>query len=118
MKNSTISQFRTAQQEPPRPPKELGRHGKVLWRSLQEEYAITDRGGLAYLVSVCRAEDDIQRMRAIVATDGDVVEDRFKQKQPHPLLAAIRGAEQVKRQALAGLRLDVEPLRDRPGRPG
>jgi hypothetical protein len=44
--------------------------------------------------------------------------DRFGQKREHPLLAAIRGLEAVKRQALKSLNLDIEPLRDKPGRPG
>ena len=82
------------------------------------DYMIDDPGGLALLLSACRAEDDITRMREQVARDGHTLTDRFGQMQPHPLLSAIRGSEQTKRQALRGLNLDVEPLRDRPGRPG
>ena len=70
------------------------------------------------LLPACRSEDDIQRMRKAVAKDGDMTKDRFGQKREHPLLAAIRGLEAVKRQALKSLNLDIEPLRDKPGRPG
>jgi hypothetical protein len=56
-------------------------------------------------------------MRAQVEREGDTVGDRFGQMQPHPLLAPIRGAEQVKLRALKALSLDIEPLRDKPGRP-
>jgi hypothetical protein len=100
------------------PPKSLKKAGRNLWNSIQNEYCINDPGGLAHLLSACRAEDDIQRMREAVARDGDTIEDRFKQMREHPLLAAIRGAEGVKRAALKSLNLDIEPLRDKPGRPG
>src|SRR5258706_11533247 len=100
-----------------RAPKGLKAPGRRLWKAIQAEYSIDDPGGSAHLEAACRAEDDIQRMRKTVTTDGDVLLDRFGQKTPHPLLAAIRGLEAVRRQALSALNLNVEPLHDRPGRP-
>jgi hypothetical protein len=53
-----------------------------------------------------------------IKTDGETYRDRFGQIRAHPLLPVERDA---RAQYLAGLRalnLDVEPLRDRPGRPG
>ena len=102
----------------PEPPKGLKKAGRNQWISIQEQYGIDDPGGLAHLVSACRTEDDIARMRATLERDGDTITDRFGQKREHPLLAAIRGLEAVKRQALKSLNLDIEPLRDKPGRPG
>jgi hypothetical protein len=102
----------------PEPPKSLKKAGRTLWNAIQSEYGINDPGGLAHLVTACRSEDDIQRMRDAVASDGDTITDRFQQKREHPLLGAIRGLEAVKRQALKSLNLDIEPLRDKPGRPG
>ena len=101
-----------------KPPKVLNKVGRQLWNSIQLEYDIADPGGLSHLLTACRSEDDIERMRETVSQDGDLVTDRFGQKQPHPLLVAIRGLETTKRQALSSLNLDIEPLRDRPGRPG
>ena len=100
------------------PPRGLKKAGRTLWNAVQKEYGINDPGGISHLVTACRSEDDIQRMRAAVARDGDMTSDRFGQKREHPLLAAIRGLEAVKRQALKSLNLDIEPLRDKPGRPG
>jgi hypothetical protein len=100
-----------------KPPQELGKFGRALWKKLTEEFSIVDSGGLALLVSICRAEDDVQRMRTTVAADGDIVVDRFGQKVPHPLLAAVSRCETIKRQGLAALHLDIEPLHARPGRP-
>jgi hypothetical protein len=37
--------------------------------------------------------------------------------EPHPLLAAIRRAEGVKRLAIRELNLNVQPLHSSPGRP-
>ena len=114
MKNAVIARFQA--KTPPKPPKTLGKDGRALWTSIQLEYEVGDPGGLAHLASACRAEDDIARMRATVAADGDMLTDRFGQKVSHPLHAAIRGAEQVRRQSLRALNLDLEPLKS-PGRP-
>jgi hypothetical protein len=43
--------------------------------------------------------------------------DRFDVMKPHPLLAAERDARSQFLQGLKSLNLDLEPLRDRPGRP-
>ena len=102
---------------PAQPPKELKAPGRALWEGIQQEYAIQDPGGLSHLASACRAADDIARMRNKVSREGDTIKDRFGQIREHPLLAAIRGAEATKRQALKSLNLDIEPLRDKPGRP-
>jgi|SRR5881296_1575285 len=110
MKNSPIAKFR-APKPALRPPKELKTAGRALWKSLTGEYLINDAGGLTLLLTVCRCEDDIQRFRTALAVDGDLITDRFGQKQPHPLLAAMRGAETVKRQSLRALNLDLEPLK-------
>ena len=100
----------------PKPPKELGKPGRTLWKAIEDEYAISDAGGLALLLAACRAEDDISRMRETVAREGDVL--KSDPSKPHPLLAAIRGSEGVRRQAIRALNLDVEPLKGiGPGRP-
>jgi hypothetical protein len=116
-KSSTVVKlpFRNAAPEPPRA---LKKPGRTLWNAIQSEYGINDPGGLAHLLTASRCEDDVQRMRAAVTKDGDMIKDRFGQNREHPLLAASRGLEAVKRQALKSLNLDIEPLRDRPGRPG
>jgi hypothetical protein len=101
--------------KPPRAPAGLKKHGRALWRAIQSEYSVDDSGGVAFLTAACRAEDDIQRMRKALAVEGDTILDRFSQKQAHPLIPAIRGMEQVRRQNLAALALNIEPLsKDRP----
>ncbi|HEX4997996.1 MAG TPA: hypothetical protein VFY29_07215 [Terriglobia bacterium] len=105
----------TLKKKPPKPPADLAAAGKALWKSIVEDYGVDDPGGLALLTSVCRTEDAIVRMLATVAADGDTC--KTDPSKPHPLLAAIRGSEGVKRQGLAALHLDVEPKQSGPGRP-
>jgi hypothetical protein len=106
------SRFQPKRNLPP-PPESLGAAGRLLWVALTSEFNIDDSGVLTSLLTVCRSEEDIVRMREIVARDGDTYLDRFEKLAAHPLLNAIRGAEQVKRQALKSLNLDIEPLRDK-----
>jgi hypothetical protein len=100
----------------PKIPEELGTAGRRLWKAIQDEFEILDSGGLAYLLSAARAEDDIQRMRQTLAREGDV--SPTDRSRAHPLHAAIRGAETVRRQSLRALNLDIGPMRTTgPGRP-
>lgn len=99
----------------PKPPAELGPAGKKLWKQIVDEYDVIDSGGLAHLLTAGRAEDDIQRMRATVAKDGDLCPT--DKSRAHPLLAAIRAAETTRRQSLRALNLDVVPGTAGPGRP-
>jgi hypothetical protein len=113
--NALNARFRPKRAAPRRTPKELDSPGRALWKALQTEYDVDDAGGQALLLAACRAEDDIQRMRQTVAREGDVL--KSDPSKPHPLLAAIRGSEQVRRQSISSLHLDLNPLENRPGRP-
>ena len=108
---SSVAQFRP-RREAPKPPAELQRAGQALWKAILAEFEIEDAAGFAHLLTACRSEDDVRRLRKQIATDGDLVQDRFGQSREHPLLAACRGAETTRRQALKSLNLDIEPLRD------
>ena len=88
-KSATVIPLRSMS---PEPPKTLGKAGKTLWISIQDQYGIDDPGGLAHLLTACRSEDDIERMRCR-RQNGDMTSDRFGQKREHPLLAVIRGLE-------------------------
>ena len=117
MKKANLLKLPSLRAKPPRSPKGLGTAGRRLWTGIQREYSITDAGGIAHLMSACRAEDDLERLRNQVRREGDTITVTGKPPIAHPLLASIRGLETVKRQALRSLNLDLEPLRDRVGRP-
>ena len=82
------------------------------------EYGIEDAGGLLYIRTFADAFTQELKAMDVVAADGLTFEDRFKQVKAHPLLSVIRDARAQKMAALKSLCLDIEPLRDRPGRPG
>ena len=56
--------------------------------------------------------------RRQIEKEGPTSHDRFGQLRGHPLLAVERDARGQFLMALKALNLDLEPVRDRPGRPG
>jgi len=85
---------------------------------LIDEYGISDAGGLLYIQSFADAYTQELAAMDIVAVDGLTFLDRFNQIKSHPLCSIIRDARSQKLAALKHLNLDLEPLRDKPGRPG
>jgi phage terminase small subunit len=56
-----------------------------LWAHSQNHKELTSDKRLI-LVKACEAFDEAERCRRIIKKEGMVVEDRFKQRKPHPLL--------------------------------
>ena len=101
-----------------RAPSHLSVDAKHWWRELQKEYQISDAAGLLLLQTACEAHDRLKMAQAEIVRDGQAVMDRFSQPKPHPLLTVERDARAAMLAALKQLNLDLEPLRDGPGRPG
>lgn len=99
------------------PLKHLSNEAAEIWRHLVDEYGISDPGGLQLLKLYCECFDRATACRKQIDTEGMQVSDRFGQMKPHPLLAAERDARSQMLASLRQLNLDVEPLRDAPGRP-
>lgn len=99
------------------PPKHLSGEAKKLWRDLVSEYSIDDAGGLAILKTGLEAYDRATAARLEIDREGMSIVDRFGAKKPHPLIPAERDARGQWLAALKQLNLDIEPLRDGPGRP-
>ena len=101
-----------------KPPRHLSGEARRRWRALVAEYHLRDEAGLQILRTALEALDRALSSTAAIAVQGATFTDRFGQPRPHPLLATERDA---RAQYLAGLKmlnLDLEPVRDRPGRPG
>jgi P27 family predicted phage terminase small subunit len=101
-----------------RAPSHLSKEAKRWWRELQDEYQISDAAGLLLLQTACEAHDRMKAAAATIEREGQTVKDRFDQDKPHPLLTVERDARSAMLAALKQLNLDLEPLRDSPGRPG
>ena len=99
-------------------PSHLSKEGKRIWRDLVDEYQIKDIAGLRILRVALEAFDRAQAARDMINSDGMIVKDTFGQSKPHPLLAIERDSRAAFLSGLKALNLDLEPLHDRPGRPG
>jgi hypothetical protein len=100
------------------PPKGLSAAAKRWWWRLLDEHDITDAAGLLLLEQALRCFDRAEGARALLDADGAVVRDRWNQLKQHPAAAIERDSRSGTLQALRALNLDLEPLREAPGRPG
>lgn len=98
-------------------PKTLSTEGRTWWKRIVTEYDVTDDGGRLLLQTALEAFDRMRNCQAAIKRDGEMVKDRFDQLKPHPLLPAERDARAQMLAAMKALNLDLEPLRDRVGRP-
>ena len=99
-------------------PMGLSEPAKKWYRRLLAEFEIRDDAGRLLLETAMRAFDRGESARALLERDGVVITDRWGQSKPHPAAAIERDARSGMLAAMRALNLDVEPLRDRPGRPG
>lgn len=99
------------------PPKRLSSEARGWWRKLLGEYAIEDEAGRLLLMTAMEAFDRMRLAQNAVKRTGAVFKDRFGQFKAHPLLSVERDARAQMMAALKALNLDLEPLRDGPGRP-
>jgi hypothetical protein len=82
------------------------------------EYTVSDEGGVTLLTLAVLARQRMQAAAAEVEKAGMTITDGGGRLKAHPLLAVERDARAQMLAALKALRLDLEPLRDKPGRPG
>ena len=99
------------------PPKDLSRAAQEWYRRLTTEFEIRDEAGLLLLETAMRAYDRAETARSLLERDGVTISDRWGQTKVHPAAAIERDARSGLLAALRALNLDVEPLRDRAGRP-
>ena len=99
-------------------PEHLSAEARKWWDDVMQEYRIDDHGGLLVLQTALEAFDRMRLSQSEIARDGQTILDRFDQRKPHPLLQTERDARYAFMSALKQLNLDLEPLRDGPGRPG
>jgi P27 family predicted phage terminase small subunit len=101
-----------------KPPKNLSREARNLWRKIQDEYQISDEAGLLILAIACEAFDRMRQAQDILSNEGMTTTDRFGQARAHPAATIERDSRAAMLGALKQMNFDLEPLRDGPGRPG
>ena len=87
-----------------------------MWQSIQNEYSISDSGGLQMLAQACACADRAAECATIIAEQGAVIASKNGIRD-HPLLRHETSARALCCRILARLGLDLEPLQSRVGRP-
>jgi hypothetical protein len=62
--------------------------------------------------------DRMREAQAMLRKDGITLTDRFGQVKQHPATLVERDSKALMVRQLKALNLDLEPVHDRPGRPG
>jgi phage terminase small subunit len=110
VKNST-------KDKPPVAPKGYSPAARQLWTDVVTGWSV-DSAALVILAAACEDLMRVEQARAIIDAEGLVSKDRFGQAKAHPAVSVERDAKSGMLRALSQLGLDLEPLHDRPGRPG
>jgi P27 family predicted phage terminase small subunit len=100
----------------PKIPAHLSAEAKGWWKKLVAEWALDD-AALMILESALESFDRMRQAQADIAKNGLVATDRFGQRKPNPACVIERDAKAAMSRDLKALNLDLEPLRDAPGRP-
>ena len=82
------------------------------------EYRIEDAAGLLLLTTALECFDRMKSASAVLDEEGPCFSDRHGQARPHPAATVEANNRSQMMIALKNLNLDLEPLRDRVGRPG
>jgi hypothetical protein len=100
-----------------RTPGHLKTAGAKLWRELIDDYSIHDAAGVALVTTAAEALDRMKAAQAAISQHGEVVADRYGGVRLNPACNLEKDARNGLLAALKALNLDLEPLRDGPGRP-
>jgi phage terminase small subunit len=100
-----------------KPPAHLGKAGAKLWRELVDEYSVADAAGVALITCAAECLDRMRAAQASIATDGEIVRDRYNAPKLNPACNLEKDARSGFVTALKALNLDLEPLHSGPGRP-
>ena len=102
-------------QTPVSPPRSLGTHGQQLWDKVQQEYRISDIGGIETLMQICAAVDTLETLAAIVREEGPMIKTATT-RRAHPCIREQTHLRAFIVRSLQTLGLVVEALKP-PGRP-
>lgn len=98
-------------------PEHLSIEAREWWQRIMDEYDIADTAGQLLLLSAMEAFDAMREAQTAVDKHGPVYLDRYQQPKANPACAVVRDSRAAMLSALKALNLDLEPLRDGPGRP-
>ena len=94
----------------PQPSRTLGNHGRSLWYSVMDEYAVEDVGGREMLLQACQALDRAEALRIEIDRDGPIIRTRGTVKD-HPALKHELANRAFVVRTLARLGLNFETVK-------
>ncbi len=98
-------------------PKHLRQDGQTFWLLLTEEYGITDAAGLALVTTAAECLDRQRQAQELIQVHGPCVETAAGGLKSNPACKLEVDSRNGFLAAMRALNLDLEPLRDGPGRP-
>jgi len=100
----------------PSPPKFLSKESKKLWKEYCSRYDF-ECHAFKILEIALSCYDRVLEARKILNSEGVTCEDRWGVVKQHPAVAIELKYERLMIDSMGKLNLDVEPLRETPGRP-
>jgi hypothetical protein len=100
----------------PEAPANLGEHGAKLWRDILAEWDIDNVSDLAILEQAAQAYDRAERMRLLIAAQGETISTGTGSSKPNGCIALELQARALCARLVGKLHLTDEPRRG-PGRP-
>lgn len=98
-------------------PAHLRDAGSAFFVSVANEYGVADAAGLALLARAAECVDRMNAAHAAIAEHGELIPDRYGGVKLNPACNLEKDARSGFLAAMRALNLDLEPLRDGPGRP-
>jgi hypothetical protein len=98
------------------PLRPLGSHGPRLWSQVQTEYRIVDIGGREILTQCCEALDRVERLRAEIDRDGEILRTKAGPRV-HPGINQETHLRVAIGKMLDRLGLNLEPVKPHGGQP-
>lgn len=95
----------------------LGIAGRKLYDSILAEYEVTDSASEALLLAACHELDVATEADQLVLANGMSYRDGNGVLRVNPFVRVAREARLAMTRALRAMGLDLEPIRDRVGRP-
>ena len=94
----------------------LSKEARQLYDQILDEYGIDDRAGILLLQTAMESYDEMRSAQKSM-NGNPVYLDRFGMPAEHPGAKIARASRTQMMSAIKKLNLDLEPLRDEPGRP-
>jgi P27 family predicted phage terminase small subunit len=100
----------------PKPPAHLSKEAGVIWATINRGWHL-DESALIVLATGLEAFDRMRQAQEAIKLHGVVIEDRFGQLRSNPATTVERDSRAALLSAFKLLALDLEPIRDKIGRP-